>query len=551
MVIVENNKKKKDLITSIVIVALKSFPSKNIEIKVGEKILFTFENLENNKNILAIDIHDIVSKKYTNVEKINVIVKDFDQITKIIKLNLNPLFSEDNKYMDLFLERINVVYDKLQTQLNIPINEIDMLSNSELDILSEKLVNHIYPINKSLLEIFMDVVYKYPNKIAVKYKNKSITFMELDKYSNHIANKINELNISNNLIGVCIERSIEYIIAIIGILKSNHAFVPIDLDTLNPGHENKYPLERMKFMCDDCKFDLILVNDKSTYFEDKYTTMAVGLNNLKKDDFYGIYATDLNRVIYGIYTSGSTGKPKVVEIKENSLLNLYYKLNERCYSKIPKNSAISINAPFGFDASIQQFVGLLTGHALIIVPTNIRHSIHKFMEFIIRERITVLDCTPSQLKLVSMNSFLNIEKNDLRYVLVGGEDISDNLWNKIKEDKGTIYINVYGPTECTVEVTFYDISNSSYSTSILGEGIRGGKIYVIDKNMKRVGVNVEGEIIVSGYPVAKGYLNREKLNKEKFIQIDGEIFYRTNDLGVIDENGNLKFKGRNDSNKIA
>ena len=253
---------------------------------------------------------------------------------------------------------------------------------------------------------------------------------------------------------------------------------------------------------------------------------------------------------YVIYTSGSTGRPKGVMISHRSAYNLLVGLETSIYSHLEKRPLrTSLNAPLLFDASVQELVTLLRGHQLCIIPADVRTDGAALLDYIAEQRIDVLDCVPSQLKLLLQAGLFESSEWVPQALLPGGEAIDEATWAKLRENPKAQVFNMYGPTECTVDATTCWINQSEQQPNI-GSPLANARIYILDRFQQPVPVGVVGEICISGAGVARGYLNRPELTAEKFVPNPfgepGSRMYRTGDLGRFLINGQIEYVGRLD-----
>ncbi len=247
---------------------------------------------------------------------------------------------------------------------------------------------------------------------------------------------------------------------------------------------------------------------------------------------------------YIIYTSGSTGRPKGVMIQHRSVANLLEGLQHTIYSGHKAPLRVSMNAPIVFDGSVKQWIQLLQGHTVCILPEAVRLDPLVLNQYIKDKQIDVLDCTPSQLKLIHENV-----KNHLKAALVGGENLDAEMWAALQSSSDTQFYNVYGPTECTVDVSVCAVDDSAQPS--IGTPIQNVRTYILDENLQPVPSGEAGELCVSGEGVARGYWNRPDLTAEKFLPnafsgLSGDRLYRTGDSVCLLPNGKLKFLGRVD-----
>jgi syringomycin synthetase protein SyrE len=210
-----------------------------------------------------------------------------------------------------------------------------------------------------------------------------------------------------------------------------------------------------------------------------------------------------------------------------------------------------LNAPFTFDVSIQQFILLLSGCTLFVIPEEVRHDAHELVRFIDQHRIEAIDCTPSQLNLWIAAGLLASAGHSLRTVIVGGEAMDAALWARLSQCRDVDFYNVYGPTECTVFCTTALLGEEAAAQPHIGRPTQNAYIHILDDQLHPVGVGVTGEICIGGSGVARGYLNRPELTEARFIgdpvsEDTQARIYRTGDLGRWRADGTIEYRGRND-----
>jgi amino acid adenylation domain-containing protein len=405
---------------------------------------------------------------------------------------------------------------------------------------------------ETLHGLFERLVDKVPERIAVTFKDEHITYRELNKRANRLARYLQGLGAaSEQVIGVCIERSLEMIVAVLGILKAGAAYLPIDPSS---------PVERLKLIIDDANLSLLLTLtpfDTSPLKEGLdvvcITSDWARISEQSDRDPVADVA-DLN-LAYVIYTSGSTGRPKGVMIQHRSVMNLIEALKESVYSQQGGSLQIGLSAPLAFDASVKQLIQLAEGHTLHILPEEVRLDGQSFRAYTASREIEALDSTPSQLSLVirtaiepSQESMDGFSMPGL--MLLGGESLDQQLWHVLENDPRSTYVNVYGPTECTVDATAFRIQPGTEPGTI-GRPLRNTRTYLLDRRFKLVAIGEPGELFIGGEGLARGYLNRPDLTAEKFlpdcfVKRPGERMYSTGDLACYTRDLNIKLIGRRD-----
>jgi amino acid adenylation domain-containing protein/non-ribosomal peptide synthase protein (TIGR01720 family) len=435
-----------------------------------------------------------------------------------------------------------------------------------------------YPFDKCIHQLFESQVERTPDAVAVVFDMQQLTYQELNAQANQLAHHLQALGIEPEvLVGICVERSLEMVVALLGILKAGGAYVPLD---------PAYPKERLAFMLEDSQVSVLLTQKKLMAELPKQKVHMVCLDtdwglisqDSKENPVSGVTAENL---AYVIYTSGSIGKPRGVMIQHHSVLNLSRGLHKAIYAHHQDSRLqVSLNGSLAFDTSVKQVIQLLHGHTLEIVPEALRFDGVALLSYLRHRKMDVFDCTPSQLKLLISAGLLGSDAVP-KYVLVGGEPIDESTWQALAQAENTNFYNLYGPTECTVDATVASV-RMSFVKPIIGRPIANTHIYILDRHLQPVPIGVPGELHIGGAGLARGYLNRPDLTEEKFIpnpfaplgrdecsalsdrlkdsstqhstlnsqhffNEPGTHLYKTGDLARYIPDGNIEFLGRIDN----
>ena len=402
------------------------------------------------------------------------------------------------------------------------------------------------PPDKCLHELFEEQAARTPDRVAVVYGTSRLTYSELDERANQLAHRLRQAGVgAESLVAIYLERSAELLVAVFGILKAGGAYVP--LDPAQPTH-------RLSLILEDAGVAAVLTHE---HLEQRLAGVGAEVISLDTD----VAASGRQDVpkppvtvgggntAYVIYTSGSTGQPKGVNVCHRSVVNLARALAQSVYEGTAAPLRVSVNAPLAFDSSVKQVLQLLGGHTLYVVPEEIRPDGGELLKFIRDHRLDVLDCTPSQLRLL-LEAGLGAEgATSPSIALVGGEAIDDALWGTLCGLEGTAFYNVYGPTECTVDATACRVSHPPRPR--IGRPLANMQVYVLDDELAPVPVGVLGELYIGGEGVARGYFNRPGLTAERFVphpfgERPGGRLYRTGDRGRFLPGGELECAGRVD-----
>lgn len=417
---------------------------------------------------------------------------------------------------------------------------IKKFKNKEKQLFTQLNQTHVdFPLDKCVHQLFEAQVERTPDAVAVVFEDSHLTYRELNNRANFVAHHLISLGVKPEiLVGICIERSLEMVIGLLGILKAGGAYVPLD---------PSYPLDRLAFMMEDAQVPVLLTQKNLLATLPKQKAEVICLDTNWKTIFEKgskenpISGTIPNNLAYVIYTSGSTGKPKGVGIQQKSLVNLVT-WHQHAYNVIPSDRATQI-AGLSFDASVWEIWPYLTAGASIYMPNvNVRLSPSMLLEWLANNSITISFLTTSLAEAVLEQRFpLNLV---LRALLVGGDKL-----NRIPNKKLPFKLfNNYGPTENTVVSTYAEVMKMPPP---IGYPIANFQVYVLNEQMQKVPVGTEGELYIGGVGLARGYLNRPKLTAEKFVpnpfsnDFDSRL-YKTGDLARYLPDGNLEFVGRID-----
>ena len=443
--------------------------------------------------------------------------------------------------------------DSILDNADRSISELEMLPNEErkqiLNTFNDTQRDH--PLQRCLHELFEEQAARTPDAVAVVFGNERMTYRELNAKSNRLAWKLREEHGvgSDVLVGLCLDRSIEMIVGIMGILKAGGAYLPID---------PSYPSQRIQFILEDGGVETLLVKESVP----SGLSFGGALLDLEEEGSYLLDTGNLpgigksSDLAYCIYTSGSTGQPKGVLIEHRSVVNLVWSLADIVYSQYEGKLRVAWVSPYVFDASVQQIFGsLLDGHSLYIVPEQVRLDARSLSLFYADNEIEVIDGTPVHLDLLSNFGKGLVACESLKHCLIGGEALKKNSVRDFlsKFEESPKVTNVYGPTECSVDATFYSIDADELSDGndivSIGEPIGNVRIYIIGGNGMPCPLGVSGELCIAGVGLARQYLNRPELTAEKFVPIpffEGDRMYRTGDLARWLPDGSIEYLGRMD-----
>jgi amino acid adenylation domain-containing protein len=413
-----------------------------------------------------------------------------------------------------------------------------------------------YPQDKCIHELFEAQVEKSPNAVAVTFEEDRFTYRELNGRANQLARYLQKLGVGpETLVAICMERSLEMVVGLLGILKAGGAYVALDPE---------YPQERLAFMLEDAQPAVLVTQER---LQEKFSHPHARIVCLdrdweqiakeKQENTHNKASTD--NVAYVIYTSGTTGQPKGVMISHYNISRLFRATE--AWFHFSNNDVWTMFHSYAFDFSVWEMWGaLLYGGRVVIVPFWISRSPEKFYELLGEKKVTVLNQTPSAFhQLIQADqSISNRTELALRLIIFGGEALdfqSLRPWLDRHGDQYPQLVNMYGITETTVHVTYRVVRATDVKQgvgSLIGVPLPDLNLYVLDNHRQLVPIGIPGELYVGGAGVGRGYLNRPELTAERFIanpfnERKADKLYKTGDLVRRMSNGDLEYLGRTDA----
>ena len=400
----------------------------------------------------------------------------------------------------------------------------------------------------SLAAQFDAVCARQGHRLAVTLGGNSISYAKLQQQANRIASGLVEAGAgSGTIVAICLERSIEMIAAMLGVVKAGAAYLPID-----PG----YPVARIgETIADAAPVAVMTTHGMAERLATLHAKFVFVEDMLQREPQARVAAAvSADDAAYVIYTSGSTGRPKGVVVSHRNVMRLLSE-TEHWFHFGPQDVWTMFHS-FAFDFSVWEIWGcLLTGGRLVIVPFGVSRSPEEFHALLVDERVTVLNQTPSAFVLLDqVDAATPLARLALRVVIFGGEallPLTLRGWFERHGDRCPQMVNMYGITETTVHVTYRRIHAADAKAereSLIGEPIADMQIHLLDEDLRPVRDGEEGEICIGGGGVACGYLNRPELTAERFREhpLHGRL-YRSGDLGRRRDDGELVYLGRRDS----
>src|SRR6266498_2223177 len=431
------------------------------------------------------------------------------------------------------------------------IGQIEILSESErAQILSEWNDTQVaYPGEKRVHELFAEQAERSPEQIALIDERKQVSYGELNRRANQLGHYLQRLGVGPEVVvGLCLERSVEMVVGIMGALKAGGAYLPLDLES---------PLERFALMLEDAGVGVLLTEKKlekrppsfwgpSIYLDEELERIS---EESERDPENGVEGENL---AYVIYTSGSTGRPKGVMINHGGLFN-YLRWATEAYG-VKEGEGAPVQSSIGFDLTVTSLYGpLVNGKRVKLLPEE--EGIEALAKALSMESgYSLVKITPGHLDVLAQQMRDAEVDGRTRVLVIGGEELKAGglrFWQE--RAGGTRLINEYGPTETVVGCCIYEVEEEAAGkeTIPIGKPIANARIYILDKGMEPTPIGTRGEIYISGTGLARGYLGKPDLTAERFIpnhfsQKGGERLYRTGDVGRYLSDGKIEFIGRAD-----
>jgi amino acid adenylation domain-containing protein len=404
-----------------------------------------------------------------------------------------------------------------------------------------------FPRQYCVHQLFEKQVERTPAATAVVFGEQKVTYAELNRRANQLAHYLRKRGVGPEvLVGLCVERSVEMVVGLLGILKAGGAYVT--LDPVNPR-------DRLSFMLADAAAPVLLTQERLLTGLPEHAAGVICLDRdwpeiAQESDEKLESQVNAENPAYVIYTSGSTGRPKGVVITHRAICNHTYWMQSRF--PLTGDDRVLQKTPIGFDASVWEFYApLMTGAQLIMARPDGHRDATYLIEAISRNKVTVLQLVPSLLRfLLHETGFESCDS--LRRVYCGGEQLPLELVQQFHSRLGAELVNLYGPTEATIDSTYWICERGTTAEPVpIGLPVANMRAYVLDSSLQLVPIGVAGELFLGGEGLGRGYLHRAELTGESFIpdrfsSEPGQRLYRTGDLARYLADGNIEYIRRVD-----
>ena len=518
-------------------------------------------------------LHDVFSRypKISQLEKINLLIvvekKECLNNGELIKnCDLTFTVQEDGRECEFLYNTVSLSKDavsEMADQFLVFMKNIidqDEVPIARLPLLSDEAYQKIltgwnntqsaYPDSTCLHQLFEIQVDKTPDAIAVVFENRQMTYRELNEKANQVAHYLQTLDVGPEiLVGLCVDRSLDMLIGLLGILKAGGAYLPLD---------PTYPSARLSFMLEDAGVGVLLTQQK---WLDKLSDMSAGTLVCLDSQWKTIAQKSKNNLenklnsdnlIYVIYTSGSTGRPKGVQITHRALVNFLYAMRQSV--GLSKEDILLAVTTLSFDiAGLELYLPLITGAQIILATRETAVDGVQLLDKITSSKATVMQATPATWQML-----INVgwQRTPCLKILCGGEALSCTLSEQLTE-RGESVWNLYGPTETTVWSSVYQVNtrekikNDRDTSELIGRPLANTQLYILDQSLQPTPVGIPGELHIGGDGLARGYLNRPELTEEKFIanhfsKNPDSRLYKTGDLVRYHPDGNIEYITRID-----
>jgi amino acid adenylation domain-containing protein len=423
-----------------------------------------------------------------------------------------------------------------------PLKELAILPEDEQRRLDElNATTRDYPQRISAYQLVVDQAVRTPEAIAAEFEGHTLTYRELDTQSNQLAHRLRSLGVSHDaLVGVCVDRSLDMLVALLAVHKAGGAYVPLD-----PG----FPPERLAFMADDAGLKVLITQER--------------LQDLIPNHHAEVICTDSHRasieresttpleslgtpddLAYVIYTSGSTGKPKGVEVSQGALLNFLWSMREE--PGLGADDVLVAVTTLSFDiAGLELWLPLMVGARVVIASREVAADGEQLRALLDHGHATVMQATPTTWRLILAAGWRG---GSHFKAICGGEALPVDLARELAACCASAW-NLYGPTETTIWSTLWRVPAAIDAVRI-GRPIANTTVYILDDYLQQQPIGVPGEMYIGGDGLAHGYLNRADLTAERFVPNPfgptGRRLYKTGDRARWRTDGNLEFLGRDD-----
>jgi amino acid adenylation domain-containing protein len=529
--------------------SLEQVPRLNGEIEPGRFFPVAFEFQDTDANYAQGDTKFSIQKQYSCFDRFRLklsCVQRGEQLVAEFHYDSSLSCGED---VDRIAQEFRTLLESVCANPETPIADLGIVSPDERRQLLIEFndTQADYPEGRCIHELFAARAQNAPDNVAVVFENHHLTYAQLETRANQLAHHLQGLGVGPEVpVAICMDRSLEMVVGILGILKAGGAYVPMDPE---------YPRERLAYVMEDVRAQVLLTQKllRERMPELGSTTVCV-------DSDWEIIArhaekapsidTAARNLAYVIYTSGSTGHPKGVMVEHGGLTNAISWIIETL--GLSSSDRCMLKTPITFDAAGRElFPTLLAGGTLIIAEPGGHRDSRYLADTIRNGRVSILHSVPSLLRLLVEEPAFD-ESLALRAVMCGGEALAPEIVTRFQHRTKARLYNVYGPTETIIDSTYWPCEERDALSAIpIGRPIPNAKAYILDDHLRLLPIGVAGNLYIGGVGLARGYVGRPDLTAKKFIPdpfsgAPGARLYKTGDLARYLPDGNLEFLGRSD-----
>lgn len=442
-----------------------------------------------------------------------------------------------------FITHFQQLLEAIVAEPDTPVAALSLLTPAEEQQLAAwNSTQTEYPQTLCIHQLFENQAEQTPWKTAVIFEGNSYTYHELNGRANQLAHHLQHLGVGpETLVGLCVERSLDMFVGLLGILKSGGAYLPLD---------PAFPTDRLTYMVEDAKLGFVVTQQSLLH---EWVNQSCQLVSIDGDrEKLAHYATEnpdslttASHLAYTIYTSGSTGRPKGVQIPHRAVVNFLHSMRQQP-GLTSQDTLLSVTT-LSFDiAALELFLPLVTGAEVVLASRAVASDGAALLQTLVDSQATVMQATPATWRLLLAAGW---QGSPALKILCGGEALPPALANELV-NKGLSLWNLYGPTETTIWSAAYPVEGHISKVPV-GHPIANTQIYLLDQRLQAVPVGVPGEIYIGGAGLARGYYGRSALTAERFIpnpfsHQPGSRLYKTGDQGRYLPDGTIEFLGRND-----
>src|SRR5687767_12950868 len=510
---------------------------------------FCFDFEDRSKTFASAGFSLSVFNQYVCVDRFKIKLTSILTANEIVAEVHYDSDSFQRRDIERLVEQFSCLIESVTNDPKARISDLNLLSSSEREQMLVKWneTSAEYPRAMCIHELFEQQVERTPEAIAVIFGEEELSYRELNERANQLAHYLRAGGVSaEQRVGLCVERSLEMVVGMLGVLKAGGGYVPIDPE---------YPRERVTLMLEDAGLGLLLTQQHLVARLPEHAARVVQLDaewqEIEQSPNTNLAGTATpENLVYMLYTSGSTGRPKGVMVPHRALGNHMAWMQGR----FPLTAADRVlqKTPFSFDASVWEFYApLLAGARLVLAAPGGHQDPAYLVQLIGEQEVTTLQLVPLLLEALLEEPGI-AECGSLKRVFCGGEPLTVKLMTQFFEQLAAELINLYGPTEATIDTTYWQCEVAAGRRSIpIGVPVSNTQAYVLDEWQRVVPLGVGGELYLGGESLARGYWQRAELTAERFVPhlysaSAGARLYRTGGMVRWNEAGELEYFGRND-----